>query len=150
MPPARHPLLLSLRWLLPFASLLSLALGVMAHSPAGHVAGLALAVVVAALAVWQQRNRPVLVVDDDGYAIEQNRQIRFRVLWSEVKQVRADAREQALYIDCGDPARNLLVPPARGYGFHFAGGKALYARIVSAVGDRVVQVERLDDGKASA
>ena len=144
MPTARHPLLLSLRWLLPAAALLALALGVMARSPLGHIAGMAIAFVIGILAIVQSRLRPVLILDDDGYAIQQGGKILFRVAWSEVKKVRVDAKEQALYIDCGDKARNLLVPPARGYGFRFADAPGIYARVLAAVGDRVVQVERLD------
>jgi hypothetical protein len=148
MAPARHPLLLSLRWLLPAAALLALALGVLARSSLGHIAGFAIGFVIAILAVVQSRLQPVLILDDEGYAIQQGGKILFRVAWSEVKKVRADAKEQALYIDCGDPARNLLVPPARGYGFRFADAPRIYARVLSAVGDRVVQVERLDaDGQ---
>jgi hypothetical protein len=129
---------------LPVAALLALALGVVARSPLGHIAGFAIAFVVAVLAIVQSRLQPVLILDDAGYAIQRGGKILFRVAWSEVKKVRADAREQALYIDCGDPARNLLVPPARGYGFHFADASKIYARVLAAVGDRVVQVERLD------
>jgi hypothetical protein len=150
MATARHPLLLSLRWLLPAAALLALGLGVLARSPLGHIAGFAIAFVILVLAVVQSRLQPVLILDDAGYAIQQGSKILFRVAWSEVKKVRADAREQALYIDCGDPSRNLLVPPARGYGFRFADTPKIYARVLATVGDRVVQVERLDEDKGAS
>lgn len=45
------------------------------------------------------------------------------------------------------PSRNLLVPPERGYGFHFERADALYARILDAVTDRVELVPRLDVGR---
>jgi hypothetical protein len=148
MATARHPLVLSLRWLLPAAGVMALALGVMSRSSLGHIAGLSIAFVIMVLTIVQSRMQPVLILDDDGYAIQQGRKLLFRVAWSEVKKVRADAREQALYIDCGDPSRNLLVPPARGYGFRFANAPQIYTRVLATVGDRVEQVERLDAGNA--
>src|SRR5260370_9697306 len=125
---------------------MAVALGVLARSSLGHIAGFTIAFVIAILAIIQSRLQPVLILDDEGYAIQQGAKVLFRVAWSEVKKVRADGKEQALYIDCGDPARNLLVPPARGYGFRFADAPRIYARVLAAVADRVVQVERLDAG----
>ena len=50
--------------------------------------------------------------------------------WSDVIKVKADPSEHAAYVDCGDPAKNLLVPPVRGWGFRFRRAPELYARIV--------------------
>jgi hypothetical protein len=62
-----------------------------------------------------------------------------------VQAVRVERREHALYVDCGDPGRNLLVPPARGFGFRFAEQEALCARVLAAVpAERVHEVERLE------
>jgi hypothetical protein len=136
--------------MLPLAAIVAALLGTLAHSAFGRIAGLALAFVLAFIALLQARLQPVLVLDDEGYSIEQGGKLRFTVSWREVKAVRAEPRERALYIDCGDPARNLLVPPARGYGFRFADTQVLYQRVLAAVGDRVQQVERLDDIKPRA
>ena len=94
---------------------------------------------------WQERHRPTLVLDDDGYAIEQRGREKLRVKWSEVQAVRVDRREAAVYLDCGDKARNLFVPPRHGYGFHFADSPTVLARVLAAVpAERVVEVERID------
>jgi hypothetical protein len=94
--------------------------------------------------VLQVRARPAVIVDERGYAVEEHGREKLRVAWSEVLRVRADPGEHALYVDVGDPARNLLVPPRRGYGFHFERADELYARVVAAVGDKVEIVARLD------
>jgi hypothetical protein len=104
----------------------------------------ALAMAGTALGLWQRNARPAVRVDDQGYAVLEHGREKLRVAWSEVKRVRAEAAEFACYVDCGDPERNLLVPPARGFGFRFERAKELYARIVDAVTDRVELVERLE------
>jgi len=105
------------------------------------------ALVALALALWQWRARPQLVLDERGYAVEEHGREKLRVAWSEVVKVLADADEHALYVDCGDRARNLLVPPRRGFGFRFERADVLYARVLAAVPDRVELVKRLDAGK---
>ena len=145
MGPSRHPLVVGTRWLLPIAIVLAIAAAFAAHAlPARLIAGFfALLGVVAWL--WQERHRPTLVLDDAGYAIEQEGKEKLRVAWSEVQKVRLDRRENAVYLDCGDKARNLFVPPSRGYGFRFADAATVCARVVAAVpAERVVEVERID------
>jgi hypothetical protein len=142
---SRHPLLVGTRWLLPVAIVLAIAATAAAHAmPARLIAGFfAMLGVVAWL--WQERHRPTLVLDDAGYAIEQEGKEKLRVAWSEVQKVRLDRREHAVYLDCGDKARNLFVPPARGYGFRFARAQAVCERVVASVpAERVVEVERID------
>ena len=142
---SRHPLLVGTRWLLPIAIVFAVAAVIAAHAtPARLLAGVfALLGVVAWL--WQERHRPTLVLDDAGYAIEQRGKEKLRVAWSEVQKVRLDRKEHAVYLDCGDKARNLFVPPARGYGFRFARAQAVCERVVAAVpAERVVEVERID------
>jgi len=101
---------------------------------------------VLTLALWLilRRAQPCVLVDEHGYAVEEFGREKLRVAWSDVKKVRADPAEHAAYVDCGDPARNLLVPPSRGWGFRFPRARELYARIVDAVPDKVELVERLD------
>jgi hypothetical protein len=89
----------------------------------------------------------MVIIDENGYAVSERGREKLRVAWTEVKQVKADAAEHAVYVDCGDPARNLLVPPRRGFGFTFERTEELYARILDAVPDRVELVPRLDAPK---
>jgi hypothetical protein len=96
------------------------------------------------LVLWEARRRPSVRIDAAGYAVISGGREKLRVAWTEVIRVRADPAEHALYVDCGDPARNLLVPPERGFGFRFAEAEELYRRVVEAVPDRVEQVARLD------
>jgi hypothetical protein len=145
MAPARHPLVMTQRWVLLIALVVAVACAAGATSQLARAGAIAIALAIAAAALWQQRTRPVLVLDDDGYAIEQRGRETLRVAWREVKRVRADEGELALYVDVGEPGRNLLVPPARGYGFRFAGAAALFARVLASVpAERVERVERLD------
>ena len=106
---------------------------------------LALAGAEAAAWGWMRLSARTLLLDDAGYAIEQDGKEKLRVAWSEVQKVRIDRGESAIYVDCGDKARNLFVPPRRGYGFRFADAEAACARVLAAVpADRVVEVERID------
>ena len=108
------------------------------------VAG-AFAIAATGATLWFRRARPELVVDETGYSVLEHGREKLRVGWSEVLKVRADASEHACYVDCGDPARNLLVPPRRGWGFHFQRSNELYARILDAVPSSIVElVPRLD------
>ena len=131
--------------LMPLAILFAIAGAIFAPSLALKLVSVGFVVAGAAVAVFQRRAQFVLAVDGTGYAVVQGGQEKLRVAWSEVVKVRADASEKACYVDCGDPARNLLVPPARGYGFRFKRSDVLYARILDAVpADRIELVPRLD------
>jgi hypothetical protein len=101
---------------------------------------------VLTLGLWLvlRRAQPCVVLDEQGYAVEEFGKEKLRVAWSDVVRVRADPSEHAVYVDCGDPAKNLLVPPSRGWGFRFPRARELYARIVGYVPDKVEVVERLD------
>jgi len=145
MASSRHPLIVGTRWLLPIAIVLALAAAAAAHGVRTRVIAGCFALLGVIAWWWQERHRPTLVLDDAGYAIEQQGKEKLRVAWSEVQTVRFDRREDAIYVDCGDKARNLLVPPRRGYGFRFADAAAVCARVVAAVpAERVVEVERID------
>jgi hypothetical protein len=149
---ARHPLVATTAWLLPLAVAVALVGIALARAPMGRLLAAWFALLGAAAWLWQRRERPVLLVDDDGWAIEQRGREKLRVHWSEVQAVRVERREHALYVDCGDPGRNLLVPPRRGFGFRFAEQEALCARVLASVpAERVQEVERLErDGSAGA
>ena len=145
MSASRHPLLVGTRWLLPIAIVLAVAAAAAAHGTLTRLIGGFFALLGGFAWLWQERHRPTLVLDDAGYAIEQQGREKLRVAWSEVQKVRIDRKESAVYVDCGDKARNLFVPPRRGYGFRFAGAEAVCARVLAAVpAERVVEVERID------
>lgn len=139
----RFPLIVTTRRVLPLA--LSFALGGAWVIPSlvARIACGVFAAFVVAVWVYQSRARPMLVLDADGYAVEEHGREKLRVGWREVVKVRADDSEQALYVDCGDPSRNLLVPPARGYGFRFERTDEIFARVLAAVPDRIEHVEKL-------
>jgi hypothetical protein len=141
----RHPLLVGSRWLVVPALAFALVGAIYMPSLVGRIAGLVVFVLVG-VGAWAMRlSRLVLRLDDDGWAIEQRGRERVRVKWSDVQRVRIDKRESALYVDCGDKARNLLVPPRRGYGFRFADAPTICARVLATVpAERVVEVERID------
>jgi len=142
---SRHPLVVGTRWLLPVAIVLALAAAAAAHALPARLMAAFFAVLGVLAWWWQERHRPTLLLDEAGYAIEQSGKEKLRVAWSEVQKVRIDRKESAVYVDCGDKARNLFVPPGRGYGFRFAGAEAVCARVLAAVpADRVVEVERFD------
>jgi len=89
-------------------------------------------------------SRPTLLVDENGYAVEKSGRESLRVAWGEVRRVRADAAEEALYVDAGDPARNLLVPPRRGFGFRFENSERLFRLVLQNIPrEKIEQVERL-------
>lgn len=104
--------------------------------------GAALAVLLGNWAIG--RRRPVLIIDETGYRVEVAGRERFRVLWAEVRRVLHDRSEAAVYVDCGDGRRNLLVPPAAGFAFTFSDRPHLTARILAKLSDKVQEVARLD------
>ncbi len=145
MAASRHPLIVGTRWLLPVAIVMAVLGAAVAHATAARIGAAFFALLGAMAWWWQERHRPTLLLDDAGYAIEQMGREKLRVAWSEVQRVRVDRSESAVYLDCGDKARNLFVPPRRGYGFRFAGAEAVCARVLAAVpAERVVEVERID------
>jgi hypothetical protein len=85
-----------------------------------------------------------VLVDEQGYRLRARGRERARVAWSDVRRVKLDRAEHAAYVDTGDPARNLLVPPGRGWAFHIERAEILVARISAAVPGRLREVERLD------
>src|SRR5262249_32176336 len=88
--------------------------------------------------------RPVLVVDAQGYRVEERGRVRLTVGFAEIARARAVPAEQAMYLDFGEPARNPLLPPRRGYGFRFERQGALYARLARALGERLEVVPSLE------
>ena len=99
----------------------------------------------AVLEALARARRPVLVCDAAGYRVEVAGRVRFAVPWSAVREVRLDRAEGAAYVDCGDKARNLLLPPERGYAFSYGDQAALLAAVLAAVPpERVREVQKLE------
>jgi len=145
MPAAqRHRLIYTQRGVLLVAAAMAVAGGAFIPTLPSRLASLALGLLIGVGWLFQRRTRPVLVVDDAGYHVEQGSTVRFRVAWSEVKRVRLDETEAAMHLDCGDVSRNLLVPPARGWGYRWEDQTGLVRRVLAAVPERVERVERLD------
>lgn len=142
---ARYPILFTQWGLIPVALALLSGWALFASSTPLRIGTAALAAFTLIGGAILYRLRPSLVLDVNGYAIWERGREKLRVLWREVQSVRADAAESALYIDCGDATRNLLVPPRRGYGFRFERQADLYRRVLAAVGpERTEIVNKLD------
>jgi hypothetical protein len=141
--PSRHRVVPSAYAALPVS--MAVTAGAMLFSP-GQRLLLVCLLVGEGIAYGMQWARPRFVVaDDDGYAVVVQRAERFRVRWTEVQKVRHEPKEPAVYVDCGEPARNLLVPPRRGFGFHVTDAATLCARVLASVpADKVETVERLE------
>jgi hypothetical protein len=141
----RFPLVFTQRRVLPLAVGVAVAGAIVTDLLWARLACGAVALVALVAAWLQSRTRPALILDDQGYAVEERGREKLRVAWSEVKHVRADGAEHALYVDVGDPARNLLVPPRRGYGFRFERSEELFQKILSSVpSEKVEAVARLE------
>ena len=139
----RHPLLPATRMVAPAAIAIATICAALAGNSGTRIlyAGIALgAAMLWALTRWR---RPVLTVDEGGYRVTVGKRERLAVRFEEVKKVRALPAERAMYLDCGDPARNLLVPPWRGYGFRFQDQDALYDRLATRLADRIEIVTAL-------
>jgi hypothetical protein len=139
----RFALLSTWRWL-PWAAVVAGVLSALAlvGTPRWVCLGGTAFVLLAAAAA--RLARPVLVVDARGYRVEERGRVRLTVGFTEIARARAVPAEQAMYLDCGEPARNLLVPPRRGYGFRFERQGVLYARLARALGDRLEVVSSLE------
>jgi len=90
-----------------------------------------------------------VAVDDGALEVLQNGDRRFRLPWSQVKEVVASPTTKTCFVDGGDPDSSLLVPgegaPAP---YAIAESDALYDFITSHVArDRVVEVALLEAHK---
>lgn len=140
----RFRLLPTTRFVLPVAVLLGALVAALGTVTWMRVSSAAFAVVLVLLERATARRRPVLVLSADGYRVEAGGKTRFFVPWSSVQRVLCDASEQALYAECGDRAKNLLLPPVSGFAFTFEDRAALYQAVRRAVPDRIQEVARLD------
>ena len=140
----RFRLLPTTRFVLPVAVLLGALVAALGTVTWMRVSSAAFAVVLVLLERATARRRPVLVLSADGYRVEAGGKTRFFVPWSSVQRVLCDASEQALYAECGDRAKNLLLPPVNGFAFTFENRAALYQAVRRAVPDRIQEVARLD------
>lgn len=139
----RYVLVSSWRWIVPLAIVLGVVGAVAGGGALRWVCGIGAALIALAWLAGTLR-RAVLVLGDEGYRVEEGGRERLRVRFDEVRRARAVPAEHAMYVDTGDPRRNLLLPPRRGYGFRFEGQGDLYVRLARALADRLEIVERLE------
>ncbi len=139
----RFALVSSVRWLVPAAialGLLGAAAGPTARARVTFGVGSGTLALLGAIGRWR---RPTLIIDEQGYRVTERGRERLSVAFAEVVRARAVPAERALYLDCGDPARNLLVPPRHGFGFRFARQAELYLLLARQLGDKLVVVAEL-------
>jgi len=118
--------------------------GTFIPSLVARFASLVLGLLVVAAFLFQRQLAPEVRVGRDGYRVLIAGRERFRVAWRDVVRVRAERGEPTLYVETGEAARNLFVPP-RGYGFRFEQPDELCKRVLAAVGEeRTEWVERID------
>ena len=139
----RYELLSSWRAVVPLAILAGVGATLALVGPARWVCGGG-AIVLAVLWFVGRTARPTLVVDGTGYRVEERGRERLCVSFAEVVGARAVPAEHAMYLDCGDRARNLLLPPRRGFGFRFERQSHLYVRLARALDGKLAIVERLE------
>lgn len=89
--------------------------------------GVLLAVTLAG--VYMRLVRPTLTLDDAGYHVSVRGHRVLSVSWAEVQRVQIDVENEAAYVDCGDRARNLVVPPRFGSPFTYTNRDRLYERV---------------------
>lgn len=143
----RFALVHTQRGVLLVAAAFAVVGGAFIPSVAARLASLVLGLLVIAAFLFQRRLSPEVRVGPDGYRVIVGGRERFRVAWSEVVSVRAERGEPTVYVETGNGARNLFVPP-RGYGFRFERPEALCRRILAAVGESKTEwVERIDPKK---
>ena len=65
--------------------------------------------------------------------------------WTEVKRVQAMPDEKVMHLDCGDPARNLLLPPQFGHGYTYDKQVQLYAVLAAVFAGHIEVNDKLLD-----
>lgn len=140
----RFTLLPALRHVVPLAAGAALIAAVVSRTAAWRLSLFAVAIVWVGAALLMRWRRPQLVLHAAGYRVEVRGAVRLQVAWSEVRRVYCDEKERALYVDCGDQARNLLLPPERGYGFTFTNREQLYQAVLDAVPRQIEAVSNLE------
>ncbi len=118
------------------AALAGIAPGSVPAVVACGVACLVLPALYLASPTW----RMTVVADDDGFELRTRRTSRFRVAWSEVKEVIASPETATCFVDTGDPGTCLIVP---GEGAHapydIENKRALFDLVLASVPPSVVR-----------
>jgi hypothetical protein len=141
---ARFALRARARFVVPAAIALGLVGAALASEARARLFCAVMSAAIAALWGASRLLARILAVDEQGYRVVRRARVLLSVRWDEVKRARAVPAEQALYLDTGEPARNLLLPTRHGYGFRFARQAELYTRIARALGDRLEVVPTLE------
>jgi hypothetical protein len=90
--------------------------------------------------------RYVVVVDDASLTVKRGEDLRFRLAWTDVREVVVSDATKTCFIDGGAPEKSLLVPgPGAPAPYRIERYAELYAFVVAHVAaDRIVRRERLD------
>ncbi len=133
----------STRFVVPLAVALGLLGAALAPTLTGHLVLGGGAAAVGALWALTRARRPALLVGAEGYRVVEGRREKLRVRWDELRRVRAVPAEQAMYLDCGEPGRNLLLPTRHGFGFRFQRQSELYVLLARRLEGRLEIVDAL-------
>jgi hypothetical protein len=139
----RFALLSTTRWMVPLALVLGLVGAAVARTLNGRLLFGGGTAIVGALWAMSRVRRPTLAVGETGYRVLERGRERLKVEFSEVKTVRAVPAQEAMYVDCGDPSRNLLLPSRHGYGFRFEKQAELYVLLAKRLDGRIEVVDAL-------
>ncbi len=83
-------------------------------------------IAVALAATYVRLLRPTLTLSEAGYHVTVRGHRILSVSWSEVQRIQIDVEDESAYVDCGDRARNLVVPPKYGSPFTYTNRARLY------------------------
>lgn len=138
----RFPLQYAGRWLIPLAIAVGVT-GIFAAQGLGPRLFFAIGSLLMVVA-WRvaHARRAVLEIHDQLFRVAVRDKSRFAVKWEEITVARAVPDEHAMYVECGEPQRNLLLPE-RGYGFQFERQKELYDLLAQILADRLTVVAAL-------
>lgn len=93
--------------------------------------------------------RLAVVIDDEFLEVRSTRRRRFRLSWTEIREVVASPRTKTCFVDGGRPSRSLLVPgPGASAGYDIENKAELYdlivARVAEAAPDGEVRVREVE------
>ncbi len=115
------------------------AAGLAPGSPAAAAASGAACVLFAALYMASPTWRLVVIADADGLEVRGKRALRFRLAWSDVKQVIASPTTKTCFVSSGSPGTSLIVPGEGAHAPYDIEHKiALYDLIIASVNPTVI------------
>ena len=114
---------------------------------AGGGAGVLLGLLYLGSPTW----RLTVLVDDEAIEVSSPSRKRFRLPWTDVKEVVASPSTKTCFVDGGKPERSLLVPgPGASAGYDIENKHVLFDAICERVPkDRIREVELLETAQAA-